>query len=307
MNSDESARYAESARPSTDYEHRQGYDPDFLGIAVPLPILTGGAKARAFKLPRADGDQAYELRYHHFSIIMNRETRLAFLAAVNFDASAPFRQARKGADRWYMDPRVDAACQAGDEFYTDNPLDRGHLVRRADAGWGASAQEAAEASDDTFHFTNCTPQHEIFNQATRAKNEGLLLWGNIEDHIARQAAASGGRLSIFNGPVFRPTDRLHRGLQIPKEFWKVVVYRHEDGHPVALAFLLSQEGLIENLPFEEFAVGPYQPYQIRVRDVQPRTDLDFSALGGADPLEQGAFESGGSPAIALQVLTDIVI
>lgn len=289
------------------YEQRRGYDPEFLGVTLPLPDLTGSAKAKAVPRDESGGAGAYELTYHHFSIIMNREARLAFLAAVNYDAAAAFRHARRERDRWFMDPRIDKAYQAGNEYYSGNPLDRGHLVRRADAGWGASPEEAADASKDTFHFTNCTPQHEIFNQATRARNEGVLLWGNIEAHIASQAAASGHRLSIFNGPVFRPTDRLHRGLQIPKEFWKIVMYRHEHGRHVALAFLLSQEGLIAELPFEQFIIGPYQPYQVRVRDIEPRTDLDFGRLREADPLGQDGFESVGPRAIALGSLNDIVI
>ena len=287
------------------YDQRQGYDPEFLGVTVPFPELTDRAKAKAVR--HDEDESAYELKYHHFSIVMNRDARLAFLAAVNYDGAAAFRHARKESDRWFMDPRIDKAYQACNEFYSGNPLDRGHLVRRADAGWGGSPQEAADASEDTFHFTNCTPQHEIFNQATRARNEGVLLWGNIEEHIASQAAASGHRLSIFNGPVFRSTDRLHRGLQIPKEFWKIVAYKREDGRRVALAFLLSQEGLIADLPFEQFTIGPYQPFQVRVRDIEARSDLDFGRVREADPLDRGGFESVGPTAITLHSLADIVI
>jgi endonuclease G len=294
-----------SAALDAAYDRRRGYDPGFLGLGVPLPALSATVKAKAFRLPGIEGEAAYELKYHHFSVIMNREARLAFLAAVNYDSGAPFKHARQGGDRWYFDPRLDPVLQAGDEFYADNPLDRGHLVRRADAGWGGSADEARRASDDTFHFTNCTPQHEIFNQATRARNEDLLLWGNIEEHIARQAPTSGQRVSIFNGPVFRSTDRLHRGLQIPKEFWKIVTYRHDAGRLSALAFILSQEGLIAKLPFEEFAVGPYRPYQIRIRDIEARTNLEFGDLHHADPLDTGALESG-APAIPLKSLQDII-
>ena len=47
--------------------------------------------------------------------------------------------------------------QTGEEAYRDNPLDRGHLVRRLDPAWGASRDEAKRSNDDTFHFTNCTP------------------------------------------------------------------------------------------------------------------------------------------------------
>jgi endonuclease G, mitochondrial len=288
-----------------DYKDRKGYSPSFLGIDVPLPELSTAARAKAVEVAGTRGQKAHELKYHHFSVVMNREARLAYFAAVNYDASAKFRHARHGADRWVRDPRIEAALQAGDEFYTDNPLDRGHLVRRADAGWGGSAEEAARASDDTFHLTNCTPQHEIFNQAAKAKQEDLLLWGNIESHIATCASDEGGRLSIFNGPVFRSSDRSHRGLQIPKEFWKIVIYKSPGRRLVAVGFVLSQEGLIEDLPFEQFAIGPYRPFQVKIQRIEAKTKLDFGPLRSADALEKRTFESAAT-SMVLTSLDDIV-
>lgn len=295
-----------------DYEHRQGYDPSFLGVPVALPRLANAVRAKAFKRPGVTGSAAYELAYHHFSVIMNQEARLAFVAAVNYDAAARFKQTRVDGDRWFRDPRLDESLQAGNEFYTDNPLDRGHLVRRTDAAWGSTAEEAKRANDDTFHFTNCTPQHEIFNQAKLAKKQDLLLWGNIEEHIAAQGATTRQRLSIFNGPVFRSTDRLHRGLGVPREFWKIVVYATgRDGVNAvnAVAFILSQQGLIANLPLEEFEVGPYRPYQVKVREIEARTKLDFGGLRAVDPLEderhEAAFEAR-SDAVPLTSLSDII-
>jgi len=286
-----------------DYKRRPGYASSFLGVEVPLPKLSSEVQAKAAELS-GSRQKDYELKYHHFSVVMNREARLAYFAAVNYDASAQFHHARHGTDRWICDPRLDAALQAGDEYYTDNPLDRGHLVRRADAGWGRSADEAARASDDTFHFTNCTPQHEIFNQAAKARQEDLLLWGNIESHIAARATADADRLSIFNGPVFRSSDRVHRGLRIPKEYWKIVIYKNPQLK--AVAFILSQEGLIADLPFEQFVVGPYRPFQLKVRQIEARTKLDFGALRSVDPLEKQPFESTGA-SIMLSSLDDIVM
>jgi endonuclease G len=297
-------------RRAADYADRKGFDPDFLGLRVPLPRLSNAVRAKAFQLPGVTGDAACELKYHHFSVIMNRDARLAFVAAVNLDGAATFRQTREGADRWMADPRIDRELQAGDEFYSDNPLDRGHLVRRADAAWGATETEASRANDDTFHFTNCSPQHEIFNQARKAQKEHLLLWGNIEEHIAREAATEQPRLSIFNGPVFRSNDRVHRGLRIPKEFWKIVAYVGRGRTLRAAAFILSQQGLIANLPLEEFTVGPYRPYQVTIRELEARTKLAFRALQGADPLDDDgthpAFESG-SDAVPLDSVADIIL
>ncbi len=301
----------EAIKPDPDYDSRPGYDPDFLGFPAPLPKLTSVTRPKAVEIAGAAGPSRHQLKYHHYSVIMNRERRLAFVAAVNYDATAPFTHDRKkDKDRWFFDPRVDEALQAGNEFYADNPLDRGHLVRRADSAWGATAAQAKRANDDTFHFTNCSPQHEVFNQATKANQQGLRLWGNIEEHIAAQAHENTKRLSIFNGPVFRTNDRKHRGLRVPREFWKVVVFKNDDGKPAALAFVLSQQSLIKDLPPEEFEVGPYQPFQVKVRKIEELTRLDLGELTSHDPLEdevhEGVFEAG-TDFVPLRRLEDIVL
>jgi endonuclease G len=291
-------------RPYTD---RRGYDPGFLGVPVPMPSLSPAARDKAFRLDGVAGADAYELKYHNFSVIMNREARLAFVAAVNLNAAAKFRQTREGSDRWFRDPRLDEAFQAGNEFYSDNPLDRGHLVRRADAAWGSTAAEAAAANEDTFHFTNCSPQHEIFNQARKAQKQDLLLWGNIEEYIAGHADTDRQRVSIFNGPVLRASDRVHRGLRVPREFWKIVVSVVPGPRKVkALAFILSQESLIADLPLEAFVAGPYRPFQMKVRAIENRTGLRFADLKQSDPLETGAFESA-SAAVPLSSVADIIM
>jgi endonuclease G, mitochondrial len=301
----------EKIEPDPDYDNRPGYDPDFLGFSAPLPKLLNSIRPLAVEVSNANGGNRHELKYYHYSVIMNGKRRIAFVSAVNFDANSKVNHKREqGGDEWFFDPRVPEECQAGNEFYSRNPLDRGHLVRRADAAWGTTKAEAKLANDDTFHFTNCSPQHEVFNQSTKANKKGLLLWGNLEEHIVEQARADKKKLCIFNGPVFRANDRKLRGLQLPQEFWKIVVLEKENREPTALAFLLSQASLIKDLPEEEFEVGPYGPFQVRVREIEDKTKLDFGKLRTFDPLEQeeneGFFETG-TQAVPLRRLEDIIV
>ncbi len=299
----------ESIQPDADYATRPGYDANFLGFAVPLPGLTDVIRVKAVQIEGATPNR-YELKYHHYSLMMSAERRLAFVAAVNLDPLAPVNHRRAGGDRWFFDPRLDRDLQAGNEFYAANPLDRGHLVRRADAAWGASDAEAKRANDDTFHFTNCTPQHEVFNQSTKANRRGLLLWGNIEEHIAQQAEHGAGRLCVFNGPVFRDDDRKHRGLKLPREFWKIVVFHKAGGKPSAVAFILSQHDLIKDLPPEEFQVGPYGPFQVKILKLEQLTGLDFGPLKTHDPLASTGTESffeTGTQFVPLSSLVEIVL
>jgi endonuclease G, mitochondrial len=183
-------------------------------------------------------------------------------------------------------------------------------VRRDDAAWGGTKKEAQLANDDTFHFTNCSPQHEIYNQSGLASSQGVLLWGNLENHIARQAKENNKKLCIFNGPIFRSNDRKHAGVQIPKEFFKVVTFEHDDGEPRSLAFILSQASLIKDLPAEEFEVGPYRPFQVTISELESRTKLKFGPLRQYDPLESGEqerFFESDLDAVAIESLEDVIV
>jgi endonuclease G len=204
----------------------------------------------------------------------------------------------------------DGEFQAGEDLYARNPLDRGHLVRRADAGWGATKKEAKLANDDTFHFTNCSPQHAITNQGrVKEAPPGLMLWGKLEDHVATQGKQNKRKLCVFNGPVFQPSDTTYRGVKIPQAFWKIVVFANDAGKSAAAAFVLTQAALIQGLE-EEFSVGEYKAVQVRVKDLEAKTNLNFGPFRDWDVLEQeGAEESfaGEVPAVVLDSVSDVVL
>lgn len=295
----------EAVEPDEDYDNRPGFDPNFLGVQLPLPKLDNTV-ARLAAPVRGGG---MELKYYNYSVIMNANRRMAFVSAVNLNGKAPVRYKREGGDRWFFDPRIDKALQIGNQLYANNPYDRGHLTRRNDAAWGDTEEEAKRANDDTFHFTNCTPQHEVFNQSTKADQRGVLLWGNIEKHIEKEASRD-GRLCVFNGPILRRDDPIYRNVAIPREFWKVVACMGDSGSLRALAFKLSQADLIREVPEEEFQAGPYQPFQIKIADLEHDTDLDFGDLHKFDPLEMSgneAFFEDDVRAVTINGLKDIVL
>ncbi|QGZ93640.1 DNA/RNA non-specific endonuclease [Terricaulis silvestris] len=297
-----------AVKPDENYAKRKGYNPTFLGAGAEAALPTPSNTIMNDVVQLEDG--SHELKYHHFSVIMSRSRRLAFISAVNFHTKAKVRRARDASGPWYFDPRIDEALQAGNEYYADNPLDRGHLARRADSAWGATEQEARQANDDTFHWTNCAPQHEIFNQSSKATERGLLLWGNLENHIAAEAAAD-GKVSVFNGPVLARGDRKLDGfdLKLPKRYWKIVLYR-SDGGLGAAAFLLTQSDLIADLQEEEFDPGDFAPFQVKVTEIERLTKLDFGDLWKCDPLEApGAEENFIQPLerVVIRDLADIVV
>ena len=275
-----SARVAEKITIDPDYAARKGYDSEFLGsgdLRVPLPELHEDLAPLAALNTQATGEPPYLLAYHHFTVVLNKERRLAFFTAVNIDGTTSYRIKRE-RDKWAFDPRVPEDEQTGEDAYRDNPLDRGHLVRRLDPAWGPTREAAKVSNDDTFHFTNCTPQHEDFNQ-------NKSTWAGLEDYILENADNRDFKVSVFTGPVLAPDDDEVAGVQLPRQFWKVVVMVKEGGGLSATAYLLSQDELIKGLELvrEAFSYGAYKTYQVPVRRIEELTSLSFGSLPDFDP------------------------
>jgi endonuclease G len=264
-----------------DYSNRAGYDADFLGSgehSVPLPELSDELASQAAVSTDADGaGPPHVLPYHHFSVVVNKDRKLAFFTAVNIDGELA-RPPRRETDQWSFDPRIAATDQTGEAAYEDNALDRGHLVRRLDPAWGESAAVAKAANDDTFHFTNCAPQHEKFNR-------NKTTWAGLEDYVLENADNENFRVNVFSGPVFAGDDVDVQGVKLPRQFWKVVVMAKKSGGLSATAYLLSQEKLLDGLEAEpEFVYGAFKTFQVPVSEIERLTGLSLGSLPDHDPL-----------------------
>ena len=252
-----------------DYKNRNGYDPNFLEKeGIPLPIIPDNLINDIIKLKNSN---EIELKYTNFSIVMSKSRGLAFFTAVNINGSE-LEQMERERDVWYYDPRIEKEFQYGPDLYSNNDLDRGHLVRRLDPVWGSSFKDANE---DTFHFTNCSPQHKNLNQRT---------WLDLEDYILRNADVHDLKVNVFTGPIFNENDLIYRGKYlVPSEFWKVVTIIKNDGSISSTAYLQTQKQLIEDL---KFVFGEYKTYQIAVTNIESFTGLDFGDLRNFDPLSK---------------------
>jgi len=252
-----------------DYSTRGGYDPAFLGHPLPLPD----------PCPTLAAVASAELRYHHFSVVMHRERRLALFTACNIDGRLSQRP-RRDSDRWILDPRLPATEQTGEPVYRDNDLDRGHLVRRLDPAWGTADAQARAANDDTFHFTNATPQHHAFNA-------GQTLWAGLEDYVLENADTRDLKVSVLTAPVLAADDDTYRGVRLPRQFWKVVAMVKQDGEPSVTGYLLSQAALLDDLPSDEaFSYGAYRTFQVPVRRIAALSGLGLMPHIAADPMER---------------------
>jgi endonuclease G len=301
------ARVSEAIRIDPDYSGRPGYDPEFLGSgeqAVPLPTLAAELIPLAAINTLATAEPRYLLPYHHFTVAQNKERGLAFFTAVNIDGATSQRLKRE-RDRWAFDPRIPEDEQTGTKVYEGNDLDLGHLVRRLDPAWGDSKAVAKLANDDTFHLTNCTPQHKDFNRNKTS-------WAGLEDYVLEHADNLNFRATVFTGPVLAPDDDEFNGVQLPRQFWKVVAMVKTDGDGGVLsatAYLLSQKELIEGLEVspEAFSYAEYRTYQVPVSRVEDLNQLSFGSLANFDPLAQGEHEAAIAVANELEGVEDAVL
>ena len=257
-------------RTAEDYAGREGYRPGFLGVDVPPPTAAPAIENDILSFS-VDGEQTTLLPYTHFSVCMSKGRRMCRFTACNVKGGELQELGRAGIP-WRFDPRSDEESQAGDDLYRDNDLDRGHMVRRLDPVWGEDA-EAEAANEDTFHFTNSCPQHKDLNQK---------IWNDLEDYVLQNAGKFQLDINVFTGPVLRGDDPDYRDFQLPLDFWKVVVMVKDDGTLSATAYTLSQRDLVTGL---EFVFGEFRTYQVRLRQIEEWTALDFGSLREFDPKE----------------------
>ena len=279
------------AAPDANYANRNGYQSDFLdGHDVPLaPILAPRAQEIAPLRSGATGTEAI-LDYQNFSLAICGERRIAFLTATNIDGARYININRDSGqpsfiaegDSWYEDSRIDGRYYLVQSFYREFSrwFDRGHLTRRSDPTWG-TPQEAIRANKDTFHFTNCSPQHFRFNQS-------LQYWQGVERYILEYGVLqSKKQITVLTGPVLNDQWRQYGEAQVPLMYWKVVLRIDNAGEPQATALLVSQANLLDEprriiAPAQQDKAPQVDEFRITVSGLESLTGLDFSAFRAWD-------------------------
>jgi endonuclease G len=281
---------------STDWVH--GFDTAFLGEdhIVDLPTVTPSIagtvaplkRESVYRLPEPDDEAAKAgvLHYNGFSVVMNKFRRLAIYSAANINGGVEFNNITRPPDVWLFDDRIDRTHQIGNVMYKNNKLDRGHLTRREDMEWGGDPVEATRRANGTCTWTNCAPQHSVFNQ-DKHPDKVTRLWGGLEKYVLEKTARHHQfRVQAFSGPIFHEEDPHYRGVQIPLDFWKVVVAVDARGELFATGYILTQRLVLDMADLEEAAVeepfGAFQTYQQPIGEIEKATGLKFTARGGKE-------------------------
>ena len=267
-----------------NYKAKKGFNRRFLSINMPFPQLAPQWAKSVVEFNEFNDAKAIELKYHHFSVVMNTERKMPFFTAVNIDGESyealkdqvPTRR-QIGVDKWFFDPRIPKTHQLSASFYKGNDFDIGHMVRREDALWGDTLEFALKANNDTFHLTNACPQHKDFNRSA-------MRWLGLEDYALQNTRRYGLKISVYSGPVFRKKDMVFNDIKIPGSFWKIIVMIKDDGTPSATGYMIQQKDLLEDMEQQGFTYSQFKTYQVRISEIERLTGISFF-LNEYDPLQ----------------------
>lgn len=271
----------------TDFTACKGYQSRFLGRKHTIPFPQPQTSIKKF-IAKVGGSDGILLKYHHYSAIFHSLRMMPLISGINVDGDPNKRKddsPRK--DVWLRDTRLDFGIQLDDDYYRNSGFDRGHMSRREDNNWGDTPEEAKRNADLTCFYTNACPQVPKINQSSR-----MGLWGLLEKVVLESGATleqqKTAKISVFNGPIFKDDDPVFRGIQIPMNFFKIVLWLTDNDELKATAFKLSQQGLVDDIDFEQLdldQVAEFKAFQCSIKSLQMETKLDFSNISKFDTFE----------------------
>lgn len=275
----------------------KGYNPKFLeGFTIPFPALGKWEGDLAVN----DDTKHHELHYINFSSIQSISRRLPIVTGSNIYREKWVQASREGSFK--PDARIKKEEQFSTAWYSDinklqdkseRKMAKGHMVRREDVQWDENLvkENAIEAAEATFHYTNAIPQHQSVNN---------VIWKNLENSILIKGRSKNPKKAIvFTGPILQDNDpwlvfqkKPSPEIRCPLRFWKVIYYVTEADELKYAAFLMSHKEEVEEdgyvitklklreifesleKPFLDF--DEKEKYQVNVSLIEQLTGLKFS-------------------------------
>lgn len=265
-----------------------GYDSKFLGDDFEIPIPWINYDLFKDVLKKTELRDNYIVDYLHYSVVMSRSNRQAFISICNLNQEKYISV--KGRN-WFLDDRIGDENQIDNSYYKgqNNLWDRGHLTRRTAVTWGDDDHTARRASNDSCSYANACLQHKFFNE------DEWRIPEKIAQHFDRDVD---GRLSIMTGPLFTEHDRWFTPngtdlipARIPSGFWKVLYYIDKKKTEVSgqrtlgcEAYLVYQDDLSVKDSDAEEKIDPCT-LQVTITELSDLTGIEFpKPLYDANPL-----------------------
>ncbi|MCL1850943.1 MAG: DNA/RNA non-specific endonuclease [Bacteroidetes bacterium] len=170
----------------------------------------------------------------------------------------------KRTDAWALDPDIPKEFQSlNGKTQTYPGYDRGHLIASEDRVFNL------EANQETFYFSNMSPQLGCFNQK---------IWKYLEEAVRKWAQASDcDTLYVATGGAINPGVEILGKLEernhvtIPKYYFKALVKRQGDSF-TGIAFWLENKCYTDA---NNKSLKITHEYSMTIRELEEKTGINF--------------------------------
>lgn len=213
----------------------------------------------------------------NYALEWDNTKRHANWVAFTFDTTTSADNVKR-TDAWSVDPKLPAEMQVQESDHKNDGFDKGHLCASEDRVY------LKEANEQTFYYSNMSPQLNDFNGGFWGKLEARVqTWGrSTADGVYDKVyVTKGGTLNKllknFKGTTVNggtPTTDANgftiHGLACPEYYFMAVLSQKDDVFH-AIAFLVPhKEGMTRNPSSDEL-----KEYVVSVNKLEEETGIDF--------------------------------
>lgn len=248
--------------------------------------------AQLLEIPRVNTTNYFAAHYVDYdkqhimnlAIEWNAAMRHSSWVAFSFDSTTSQDNVKRG-DGWKWDPVIPAELgKVTEDDHKSDGYDKGHLCASEDRVY------CKEANDQTFFYSNISPQIGSFNQKYWAKLEALIQkWGRSTQQgvFDKVYVAKGGTINKLlkdwtgkqkaNDGLYPTADadgktnpKSKNGLVVP-QYYYMAILAEKDGKLQAIGFYVPHS---EDLPAKP-TTEDLQKYTCSIDYLEEQTGLDF--------------------------------
>ena len=193
-----------------------------------------------------------------FSMEYDKSKKHSRWIAFRFDNQTRLQEATR-SDEFIPDPSLDMEYQRTQVDFGKKGYDRGHLCASADRLY------QQEANDQTFYYTNMSPQRNNFNTGVWLALEGQVQsWG-------RSCTAS-DTLYVVKGGTIDKEDQIRgyisndRSKPIPRYYYMALLFKKGDSFK-AIAFWMEHTDTPKSTKLVDYALS--------IDELEKKTGIDF--------------------------------
>lgn len=213
----------------------------------------------------------------NYALEWDNTKRHANWVAFTFDTTTSADNVKR-TDAWSVDPKLPAEMQVQESDHKNDGFDKGHLCASEDRVY------LKEANEQTFYYSNMSPQLKDFNGGfwrkleTRVQTWGRSTADGVYDKVyVTKGGTLNKLLKNFKGTTVNggtPTTDANgftiHGLACPEYYFMAVLSQKDDVFH-AIAFLVPhKEGRTENPSSDEL-----KEYVVSVDKLEEETGIDF--------------------------------